>query len=149
MVSRVLIPNYGWRKSSLPTKLPFFWQEVVEDLKKKSSSQREYLHNAYSYIATHYTGGRFKTILYLPLVFQDPLSHKSGYIQCNVQNYLLRVLLVKGGWFGENDVQVKTTILNFFTHQYLKVKVGEKWIDVDPHESYKGVPLGKHSQWFR
>jgi len=56
--------------------------------------------------------------------------------------------LVKSGWFEDKDIQVKVTILNFFTHQYLKVKVGEKWIDVDSHESYKGVPLGKHSQWF-
>lgn len=148
VVSRFVIPNYGWGKSQLPEKLSPFWQDVVDNLKAKSKTQEEYLKNAYSYITTHYKGGRFKTLFYLRLVFADPFSHRNGYIQCNVQNYLLRALLVKGGWFEEKDIQVKTTILNFFTHQYLKVKVGKKWVDVDVHESYKGVPLGTHSEWF-
>lgn len=147
-LSRLIVPHYGFTKSKIPEKIPQEWEEVIEDLKKTAHSQEEYLKNAYGYISTHYKGGRFKTVLRFKLLFQDPFSHKDGYIQCNIQNYLLRVLLVKSGWFEEKDIQVKVTILNFFTHQYLQVKVGGEWIDVDPHESYKGVPLGKHSQWF-
>ena len=148
VLSRLFIPYYGWIKEKIPDKLPPSWEGIVERLKQRSHSQEEYLTNAYHYITTRYKGGRFKTLLYLQLVYEDPFSHEKGYIQCNVQNYLFRTLLVKGGLFDDRDIQVKTTILNFFTHQYLKVKVGDKWVAVDPHESYKGVPLGKHSEWF-
>lgn len=147
IVSRFIVPNYGWKKSKLPEKLPEYWQKVVDELKQKSFSQDELLKNTYQYITTHYKGGRFKTILNLPLAFQDPFSRHNGYLQCHIQNYLLRVILVKSGYFSDDDIQVKFVVFNFFTHQYLKVKVGEKWIDVDPHESYKGVSLGKHSEW--
>ena len=148
VVSRFIIPQYGWKKSKLPQKLPEYWQTVLDELKEKSHSQEDFLKIAYAYITQKYIGGRMKTILYLSQVFQDPFSFKSGYIQCHIQNYLLRVLLVKSGYFSDEDIQIKTVFFNFFTHQYLKVKVGEKWVDVDPHESYKSVPLGKHSQWF-
>lgn len=146
--SRFVIPYYGWQKSPLPRKLPAAWEKILEELQRKSHTPDEFLKNAYLYITTRYRGGRFKTLLHLSLVFQDPFSHKRGYLQCNIQNYLLRTLLVKSGRFDDRDILVKTTLLNFFTHQYLRVKVGQKWVDVDTHESYKGVPLGKHSFLF-
>ena len=68
-----------------------------------------------------------------------------GFLPCTGQNYLLRTMLVKSGRFQESDIQIKVVPLNLSVHQYLKVKVGDSFVDADPWSCFLGVPLGKKS----
>lgn len=148
VLPRLVVPYYGFTKTKLPTKLPADWQVVVDDLKKTSKTQEAYLRNAFNYMTDHYVGGRFETFRYFFYMFENPFVHKGGFLQCHLQNYLLRTLLVKGGMFEEKDIEVHTEFLNFFTHQYLRVKVGDKWITIDPHTYSLGVPFGEKAFLF-
>ena len=72
----------------------------------------------------------------------------SGYMPCPQTNYLLRIFLVKSGWFKDEDIKRKHIFVNFVPHQYLKVKIGDRWIDVDVGEKQRGLPLGRHLKYF-
>ncbi len=148
LLPRLIVPNYGFIQSKVPQHIPEYFVKVIADIKSTSGTKEEFLRSAYDYITKTYTGGRFRTILYLRYVFDDPFSHKKGFIQCSVQNFLLRVMLVKSSMFEEKDVRTQTVFLNFFTHQYLKVKIHGKWIPIDPHTHSLGVPFGKRAIFF-
>lgn len=148
ILPRFLVPNYGLVKSKLPSTLPSEWQDIVDELNKTSNTQEAYLKNAYRYITKRYTGGRYQTFIYLLYAFDNPFRHKKGFLHCHMQNYLLRTLLVKSGKFTDDDIEVHTVFLNFFTHQYLRVRVGDAWIDVDPHSHFVGIPFGKKAFLF-
>jgi len=148
ILPRFIVPNYGFVKSKLPQKIPAYFQEVIDKQNKKSPTQEDFLKNAYVYITTTYNGARFRTFIYFLYLFDDPFIHKNGFAQCNIQNYLLRALLVKSGRFEEKDIRVRTTFLNFFTHQYLQVHVGDKWIYIDPHAKSLGIPFGERAFLF-
>ncbi|HET9946541.1 MAG TPA: hypothetical protein VFQ63_00610 [Patescibacteria group bacterium] len=148
VVPRFIVPNYGFTKSSLPSKIPQRFQEVIEKLTKESSSQEEFLKKAYDYITTTYEGGRFKTFVYFYYPFLNPFRFEKGFAQCNIQNYLLRTLLVRSKFFTEEDIRVRVVFLNFFTHQYLQVRVGDTWLDIDPHAHSIGISFGKRAFLF-
>jgi hypothetical protein len=48
-----------------------------------------------------------------------------------VQNYMLKLLLVKSGKFSEEDIVGINMYYGITPHQYLKVKINGEWIDVD------------------
>ena len=47
--------------------------------------------------------------------------------------------------FSENDIKLKITVVNFNIHQYVRIKVDNKWVDVDMWGEKFGVPFGKHA----
>ena len=58
------------------------------------------------------------------------------------------VMLANSKFFKEDDIRFKYIFLNFVPHQYLQVKVGEKWIDFDPAGAgIRGKPLGTHQSF--
>jgi hypothetical protein len=138
-----------WKHNRVPAIIPDELQNEIGELNKKSSTDEEFVKNAYLYITHKYYSGRFKTLVNARFAFDDPFSHPHGYLPCHLQNYILKIILIKSGRFGSRDIKSITVFLNFFIHQYLKVKVNGKWIFVDPAGTSLGVPFGKRAIGFR
>lgn len=143
--SRLIIPNFGFKKSPLPEKIPDRFEKKIDELNISSKTDLEYLKGTYDFLTSKYRGDRSKTITKFWYVFEDPFSFESGYIPCVVFNYLVRVMLVKSDRFREEDVKVVVIPFNFVVHQYLKVKIDNCWIDIDPGAKYRGISFGKRS----
>lgn len=142
---------YLFGKSHLPEELS---NEIRQALLQISNidGKEEYLKAAYDIITTRYHGGRVKTILRPFDLFTNnvqSLWNRTGFLHCTNQNYLLTLLLVKGGKFKEKDIKPTWTLMwSFSPHQYLKVDVGNKIINVDPWSNRYGVPFGQHAHGF-
>jgi hypothetical protein len=148
VVLRFLVPFLGFKKAPLPKTLPADFEQAIDELNKKSKTNEEFLHNAYDFITKKYHGARMRTLTDWEYSFKHPFSHKPGYIPCTIHNYLLRILLVKSNRFSDDDIKTQVVFFNFFIHQYLKVKINNTWVAVDPNSRYQGVAFGKHAVLF-
>ena len=135
-------------KTDLPRKIPRKMEEIVTKL-KKSSNQEECLKLVYEILSAKYQGNRTKTYTNLCDVFMkntNKLWKKSGFLHCTNMNFLARILLVKSGIFSENDIRLKwTQVWLISPHQYLQVKVGNSWKDVDIWARNFGIEFGDHA----
>lgn len=75
---------------------------------------------------------------------------KKGFLHCTKLNYLIRILLIKGGLFKEEDIELRwTSTWLIFPHQYLKVKINKnKFINVDLWGKAYGIPFGSYARGF-
>jgi hypothetical protein len=145
---RLIVPYYGFTPIKLPKKIPFSFLSIIEKIDKQSSSDMEYLKNCYEYLTTIYYGSRFEIFSKWKLAFADPFTQKNGFLPCNIFNFLLVVMLLKSGRFQSEEVNICVVFLNFFIHQYVKVKIDNTWICVDPTYKIYGVPFGKRAIGF-
>jgi len=76
------------------------------------------------------------------------LWNRKGFAHCMVFNYALFVLLAGSKYFKAEDIKPVVIFYNFFIHQYLKVRVGDKWIYADPAITYKPFKVGDRSKAF-
>jgi hypothetical protein len=146
-----MIPNF-FSKKPIPDQLPFEMQTIVEEL-KLSANKEECLKQAYKIMTSRYRGFRFRTYIKIYEAFETDLEKlwcKTGFLHCHVINYLLRVLLVKSGWFDDDDIQLKYSLIWYVSpHQYLQVKVGEnKFINVDTWNHHYGKRFGDYARGF-
>lgn len=152
LVLRITVPYMGFGRLKLPNVLPLEIQNVIKELESVSSSKEEYLKNAYNFVVNKWHAGRLATIFYTKLAFRTDLKallNEPGFAHCNTQNYLVFVLLSGSKFFKPEDVKVKTVFFNFFIHQYIRVNLDGKIIDVDPGgASIRGMPLGTHISFF-
>jgi hypothetical protein len=148
VVLRLFVPNLGFRKKPLPDKIPDDLLAVIHQIESESKSNLDFLQKAFEFITKTYTGARMKSVTNFWIAFEEPINHKSGFMPCTSQNYLLRLILIKSGRFTEADTKIKVVPFNFFIHQYLKVRIDNKWIDVDPWSAFLGLPFGKRSFLF-
>jgi len=145
---RLFVPYFGFTKSPLPSRIPDDFDQTIHKINQQSKTNHEYLQNAYNFITSKYYGNRLNTILYFWRVFDSPFKRTSGYLHCELQNYLLRTMLVKSGRFTDNDIRTKVVPFNFIIHQYLDINVDGKWIHIDPWAKSIGIPFGKHAFLF-
>ena len=153
---KFLAPYFIQRDFVLPKPLPEFIQAAVFDLESAAKDQRAYLEAAYSLVMDknerQWKHTRFQAAFNLPRLFVKDLEElwsTKDFIYCTGINYILFVLLASSKFFKPGDVRVKNVFLNFVLHQYLEVRVGEAWVDVDPAGAgIRGRPLGKHAEWF-
>ena len=142
---------YLFGKSPLPTRLNSDINKVLEEL-SKITDQETYLKAAYEVITTRFTSSRLKTVLRVWDLFSvgvEYIWNRTGFLHCTNQNYLLALLLIKGGFFKEEDVQPKWGRLWLFSpHQHLRVKVGHKFVDVDAWGRSYDVPFGDYAHGF-
>jgi len=128
-------------------------RQKIRDLENVSKSQLEYLKNSYGFVQSRWQAERLKTIFCLHLAFRKDLQKiwkMPGYAHCNTINFILYTLLAGSRFFAEEDIKIKYVFFNAVPHQYIKVKVGEKWLDIDPSLNYvKGLPFGtRTTKWF-
>jgi hypothetical protein len=145
VLTRLVVPHFGFKKKPLPETIPEDFLNTIQELSKNSLDDFDFLTKSYNYVVSRYSGSRIKTITKFWYAFEEPINHKPGFLPCTSQNYLLRLMLVKSGRFQESDIQVNVIPLNLFIHQYLKVKIGDSYIDTDPWSHFLGMPLGKKS----
>lgn len=119
---------------------------------KHARSKEEALKRAFKIIVDKFKGYRFSTyILFWKALETNPnkLWQRNGFMHCTQQNFLLRVLLVKSGWFLEKEIQLGYSLVWYISpHQYLKIKINKDIITVDPWNHRFGVPLGYYASGF-
>tara|TARA_Y100000310_G_scaffold148238_1_gene147486 strand:- start:727 stop:1170 length:444 start_codon:yes stop_codon:yes gene_type:complete len=146
-----MIPNL-FSKLRIPKKLPKGMQKAVEKL-RKSKNKEDCLRKAYNILTKKYRGYHFRTyIRFFELFITDAnkLWNKSGFLHCTNMNYLMRILLVKSGFFKENDITPKLTLIWYKSiHQYLNIKINRnKSINVDPWGKVYGIKFGDFAHGF-
>lgn len=149
-VARLFIPHLGFWKSKLPDKIPQSMSDKINELKRKSKSSSGFLRLAHEFLGNKYHTERLNTIFKFYYVFLDidKVWEKSGFIHCTQSANMMRVFLVKSGLFRDKDIKIKHTFASFTIHQYLQVKIDDKWIDVDVGEKNAEIPLGKHCRFW-
>jgi hypothetical protein len=150
ILSRLIIPHLGFKEERLPDKLPDGMPNQIRWLTSRAGSAVEFLNLAYDYLGSRYRSERFNTILKFGYLFRslDQVWQMSGYTPCTQNNFLLTLFLINSGYFKNSDIRRKHVFVNFFLHQYLQVKVNKQWLDVDVGEKQRGLPIGKHLQYF-
>lgn len=119
---------------------------------KKLDLKYDILSEAYYYVTGRYTSSRLEFFLKLPMLpvnsFRD-LTSRKGFMFCTNQNAVLSALLLRSGRFKAKDIKKKWTLYFGLTpHQYLRIKVEQGWIDVDPWSSDYGLAIGDYARGF-
>lgn len=112
--------------------------------------QEKALQVAFEIITKKYQSYRVLTFLRLDCLLRHDVNwlwEKRGFLHCHHMNYLLRLLLVKSGWFTNEVVQTCwTQIWLFSPHQYLKVSLDDgRTLEVDPWGRDYGILFGSHA----
>lgn len=146
-----MIPNF-FSKKELPDKLPLELDRIIGSL-RKSRSKEACLKSAYDILTKKYYGSRIMTYTRFFDLFSwndDKLWKKSGFLHCTNINYLMRILLVKSGFFKDDDIKLKLTLLWYISpHQYLNIRInGKKSINVDVWGKRYGIKFGEYAHGF-
>jgi hypothetical protein len=136
----------------IPAKLPKEMSSIVRKL-KHSKNKEACLRKAYSILAEKYRGYRFRTYLLIGQAFRSDLNYlwsKRGFMHCTNLNYLMRILLVKSGFFMDADIEQKWTLVWYVSpHQYLRVRTSKnKFVNVDVWNWPYGIGLGDYARGF-
>lgn len=143
-----MIPNLFWKKK-IPKKLPEEMQAAADKL-KRSKSKEDCLRKAYTLVTARFKGRRWGPIKHPIDMLRTDLTklwnHKT-YMHCTHFNYLTRILLVRSGFFKEDDIKPRFTIMaHIFLHQYLKVRTSKnRWVNVDTWSNACKVKLGEYA----
>jgi len=149
-LSRLMIPHLGFKKEILPEKIPKSMDIKIDEIKNESKNSIDFLTLSFIYLGKRYKTRRVSILFHLPSLFKglDSVWQRAGYIPCTQGSYVMRIFLVRSGFFVDSDVRVKYTVLNFLIHQYLEVRIGKEWFDVDVGEFQRGIKLGSHKGIF-
>jgi len=150
ILSRFFIPHLKFWPERLPDNIPGEMELIINQLKAKANSPMNFLKLSYEYIGDKYRSERFNTILKFHYLFKDlnEVWRLPGYMPCTQSNCLMKIFLVRSGFFKESDIKTRHVFVNFVPHQYLKVRIGSEWFDIDVGEKQRGMPIGKHLKYF-
>ncbi len=149
---RLVAPYMGFRPYPLPVEIPGEMKSAILNLENQTQDQNSYLEAVYRFVLGRWEHSRLKAGLLLPKLFKKDLTeiwHTKGFVYCTSINFIVYVLLAKSKYFTAQDVKIRHVFLNFVPHQYLQVRIGEKWVDVDPAGAgIRNQPLGTHASFF-
>ena len=150
ILSRLVIPHLGFKKDNLPINISDNINRKIQELKNKANSKNEFLKLAYDFLGSKYKTGRLLTFLKLHYLFKnvDEVWDMSGFMPCTQSGYLMRIFLIRSGFFKEEEICIKHTFVDFNIHQYLQVKINDVWLDVDVGEQQRGMLIGNHLKFF-
>lgn len=151
IVARMVLPFLGFRKYHPPKEIPPEVLQTILDLEAQSHDQRSYLEGVYKFVQSRWHSARFKTVTELPLAFRKDLSllwRQPGYAHCHTINYVFYTLLARSKYFTPDDIRFRHKLFNFMIHQYLRVRVNGKWLDVDPSLVFLKFGIGSHAGFF-
>ncbi len=155
-ISRLVVPFMEFGGFSPAKRIPEEIKAAIADLEVRATDQRSYLEAAYELVMdknqSQWNHTRFQAAFKMHRAFVSDLSEiweTKEFIYCTAINYLMAALLVNSKYFRSEDIQVKHVFVNMFIHQYLKVNVNGKWVDVDPAGTgIRGKPIGTHLAGF-
>lgn len=126
-------------------------QNVIDEL-KNAKNQEECLRMAYNILIAKYHGDRIKTITKFFNIFESDINilwSKNGFLHCSNINYILKTLLIKSGFFKEEDIRTRWTLIWFVSpHQYAQVRINNRWINIDIWAHVFGIELGDYAHGF-
>ncbi|OGJ65409.1 hypothetical protein A3F36_04835 [Candidatus Peribacteria bacterium RIFCSPHIGHO2_12_FULL_55_11] len=127
------------------------WQQSVDFL-SNIRSKEECLRKAYDILTQKYYGNRLKTLTRIyELAPRSPQAmwQRDGFLHCTNFNRLLRALLLESGQFKENDIKICWTLLwGISPHQYMKIRLDDRMINVDLWAKSYGIPFGEYARGF-
>ena len=153
---RLVAPFLGFRQYRLPSEIPVEIRQAIVELENQAKDQESFLQAVYNFIleknSVQWRHTRLSAAMRLPRLFVSDLSEiwkTRDFIYCTGINFVVYVMLANSKFFTGRDIRLKHTFANLVLHQYLKVKVGQKWVDVDPAGTgIRGKPLGTHLAGF-
>ena len=136
-------------RNKIPEKLPKEMDFIVKRL-KKAKNKEECLKKAYDILSKKYRGYKWRTYTRIHELFMRDVNKiwaKKVFLHCTNINYLLRILLIKSGFFKEGDIKLKWTTLYLLSpHQYVIVRINKKkYINIDIWAKPYGIKLGDHA----
>lgn len=138
-------------KTPIPDALPDEMQKIINEI-KKSLNKEECLRRVYEILITKYRGHRIKTYLKLFDAFRHDIGtlwSKNGFLHCTNINYVMRTLLVKSAFFTEDEIRLRWTQVWYISpHQYVQVKIDNKWINIDVWACAYGIKFGDNANGF-
>jgi hypothetical protein len=151
VLSRLFVPHLGFWKEPLPLQIPGELSRTIVRMRKNHKPPLSFAKAAYSLLSQKYEGSHIFTFFRWDLLFTrdvNVLWSRRGYLPCHQQNLLYRIFLVKSGLFSDEDFRLRHTPIYLQIHQYVQVKIGRKWIDVDLWASQCGIPFGRRANFF-
>ena len=132
--------------------LPSDMQLAIAKL-KKSKDKEDCLRKAYEILAKKYYGNRLKTYIRFFELFNTNIEkawNKDGFLHCTMLNRLLRILLVKSGFFRDSDIKTRWTSVWYFSpHQYLEVMLADdELVKIDVWANAYGIGFGDYAHGF-
>ena len=152
LLSRIFVPFLGFRKEPLPNKIPKQIEDKINELKKTANSREEYTKAAFLFLLKRYKSLWFFTLIRMNVLFfrdLEKIYNQKGFLPCNSHNHLLRIFLVKSGYYNDNQIEIRHCFLNFGIHQYLRIDDDGKTFDLDLWGYNVGVPIGRHAVFFK
>ncbi|VVB69781.1 Uncharacterised protein [uncultured archaeon] len=149
LLFRLIVPHMGFIKGKLPDKVPLELVEAVEGMKKQAKDDYDYLWRTYNYVTGKYDGQAKGSGFNRAFWSLEKIWPVHDYAPDNQQNFILRIMLVKSGFFKDENIQVKYVSLNWYIHQYLIIKTSKGLIEVDPASDFRGIPFNKHAEGFK
>ena len=147
-LSRIFVPNLGFKRSKIPRELPKEFEEAIIKLKKQSKNKDDYAKKIYNYLGKRFHGEPADVWEEMPFIFVKNINKlwNKKKLHCNQLNYLYRIALIKSKLFKEQDIKIlhRTYMLNL--HQILKVNIGktkEKWVKIDLFAKNYGYGFGR------
>lgn len=129
----------------------FNFVKIIEYL-KQAKNQRECLERIYIILIDRYKGEKFRTYLELgQLLIKDPTTlWNKKYLICLKTNYLMRIFLTASGFFKNEDIKAKWTLIYFISpHQYLRIKMANgEFINIDIWGANNGIKFGDYARGF-
>ena len=133
VVSRFVVPFMGFKQYLSPTDLPPEIKQAIAELENKSRDQMSYLRAVYDLVLDktlhQWRHTRMKAAFRMPRAWVKDLSEiwqTRDFIYCTGINYLIFTMLTGSKYFKPADIKVRHVFVNFFIHQYLQVRVGNK-----------------------
>lgn len=150
VLSRLIIPHLGFREEKISEIIPAEMMVKIDEIKMRAHTGEEFLNLTYDYLGSKYRSERLNIFLKFNYLFKtlEQAWQINDYVPCTINNYLLKIFLVKSGWFKEKDIKRQHVFVNFVPHQYLKVKINNQWLDVDVGEQQRGMLIGNHLKYF-
>lgn len=153
---RFLAPFMGFKQYQSKIQVTPEIRNTISELENKFGGQKVYLQAVYNLVLDktlyQWKHTRFKAAVRLRRLFLKDLKeiwNTQDFVYCNGINFVTYALLVNSKFFTTKDVKVRHVFLNFVLHQYLQVKVGSEWVDVDPAGAgIRGFGLGHHASFF-
>jgi len=153
LLSRLVIPLMGFRMYKIPKELPEEMLVKVKGLEGQSQTAEEFLKKTYDFVQSRWHAERLKTVVKFPLIFRTDLEQlwqAPGYAHCTTINYIFVCMLANSKFFTAENLKVRHVFFNGVPHQYVKVRLNGRWLDLDPSLSYViGIPFGQRTRkWF-
>lgn len=148
LLSRLFIPNLGFKRSRLPKELPKEFENAIKKIKLKSKDKENFARKIYGYLGKKFHGEPGRVWNDFSFLFVKKINKlwNRKLLHCHQLNYLYRISLIKSGLFKEKDIKIIHGFFMFNMHQFLEVNIGrlkEKWVKVDLFAKTLGFKFGQ------